>query len=314
MKKIVYPNCNITFKKWLYTNKKYVDFYNLLNPRIFDVTLRDGLQSLKKEEQQKYTIDVKLQIYNEIINKYNPNYIEIGSIVSKKVLPIMSDSLEIFDKTYGPNTSNFLLVPSKSKLSDAIKHNCIYISLISSVSESFQLANTKKTLNQTKSEILSILDELYANSKITNSKVTNPKVKLYLSCIDHCPISGNIPLDFIAGEIKYYNEISNLDTICLSDTCGNLSSNNFVELINKINKLGVPTSKLSLHLHIDKNNIENVQQIFTYALDKNILEFDISMLETGGCSVTMGSGAKPNFSYELYYKFLCDYIMNKTKD
>ena len=48
--------------------------------------------------------------------------------------------------------------------------------------------------------------------------------------------------------------------------------------------------------------------------DKNIIEFDVSMLETGGCSVTMGSKTKPNLSYNLYYKFLCDYIMDKIKD
>ena len=309
MTEISYPNCNSTFRKWLYTNKKYVDFYNSINPRIFDVTLRDGLQSIKNEEQQKYTTDIKLLIYNDIINKYNPNYIEIGSIVSNKILPIMSDSLEIYDKTYKPYTNNFLLVPSESKLSDALKHNCVNISLISSVSESFQLANTKKTLEQTKSEILAIMCELYSNPNIKN-----PKVKLYLSCIDNCPISGNIPLDFIANEIKYYNEICKPYTICLSDTCGNLSIDNFIELINKINKLGVPTTKLSLHLHIDKNNIENIQQIFTFALDRNIVEFDVSMLETGGCSVTMGTKTKPNLSYNLYYKFLCDYIMNKIKD
>jgi isopropylmalate/homocitrate/citramalate synthase len=309
MKKIIYPNCNITFKKWLYVNKNYLEFYNSIKPRVFDVTLRDGLQSIKREEQEKYTTDIKLQIYNDIINKYNPNYIEIGSIVSKKILPIMSDSLEIYDKTYKPDTNNFLLVPSESKLQDALNHNCYNISLISSVSEQFQLSNTKKTLEQTKSEILGIMYELYSNPKIKN-----PRVKLYLSCIDHCPISGQIPLDFIASEITYYNQICKPDIICLSDTCGNLSSDNFILLVNMINKLGVPSEKLSLHLHVDKNNIENSQQIFSIALDRNILEFDISLLDSGGCSVTMGSKTKPNLSYELYYKFLCDYIMHKIKD
>ena len=309
MKRIIYPNCQNSFKKWLYSNKNYLELYNSINPRIFDVTLRDGLQSIKEDEYNKYSTDIKLQIYNDIINKYNPNYIEIGSLVSKKILPIMSDSLEIYNKTWKPNTNNFLLIPSESKLSDALKNNCVNISLISSVSESFQLVNTKKTLHQTKSEILGMMYELYSCPKITN-----PKVKLYLSCIDSCPISGQIPLDFIANEIKYYNEICKPDTICLSDTCGNLSIDNFTILIDMINKLGVPVSKLSLHLHIDKNNIDNVQKIFATALDRNILEFDISMLDTGGCSVTMGSKTKPNLTYNLYYKFLCDYIMDKIKE
>lgn len=304
--KRIYPNCSVSFNKWLSTNPKYSEFFNSLNIKTFDVTLRDGLQSIQKEEHYNYSTEVKLKIYNEINNKYKPNYLEIGSLVSKKILPIMADSLEIYEKTWKPNTNNFILLPSKSNLSTIINHNCNNISLITSVSESFQLANTKKTINETKSEILEIMYEIYSNPNISN-----PRVKLYLSCIDHCPITGKIPLDFIANEIKYYYEICKPDVICLSDTCGNLALDNFIELIEMVKNLGVSTSKLSLHLHIDKNNLNNSQEIFSNALDRNILEFDVSFLESGGCSVTMGSKTKPNLTYSLYYKFLCDYIVNK---
>lgn len=300
---ILYPKCHETFTKWLYSNDDYLKLYNKINPRIFDVSLRDGLQSVDICEQQNYTTENKLKIYKNIIEMYNPNFIEVGSIVSNKILPIMSDSIEIYDKTWKSDTNNFLLLGSVSKLSNLINHKCYNISLISSVSESFQLANTKKTLNQTKSEIFQIISKMR-----TDQKIQNQRIKLYLSCIDQCPIAGKIPLDFIANEIKYYTDICKPDIICLSDTCGNLSPDNFIKLLNMIDELCISCSKLSLHLHVNNDNLESVQKIFSTALDRNITEFDVSLLKTGGCSVTMGSKTKPNLSYELYYKLICDYI------
>ena len=47
----------------------------LLRVQPFDVTLRDGLQGLKIDEQSKYTTEFKKQIYTEIIEKYNPNFV-----------------------------------------------------------------------------------------------------------------------------------------------------------------------------------------------------------------------------------------------
>ena len=42
--------------------------------KLFDVTLRDGLQSVKKI----YTLNEKKHIFHNILNKYNPKSIEIG--------------------------------------------------------------------------------------------------------------------------------------------------------------------------------------------------------------------------------------------
>lgn len=311
MAKLIYPTCYKSFNKWIGTNKNYQNVYDFVKPRIFDVSLRDGLQSLKKEEQRKYSTEVKTELYANILSKYRPDSIEIGSLVSEKVLPIFSDSIQMHLNTINNRDKNFILVPSMSKFKPIIENKITNISLITSVSESFQMANIKKTLSETKSDILEIMYGLYSNEKIKN-----PRVKLYISCIDHCPIEGKISDDFIVEEILYYNKICKPDIICLSDTCANLTFENFKNIIDKINSKGIPNEKLSLHLHV-KSDIESIgqaQKIFSYSLDKKIVEFDVSLLETGGCSVTMGSSkTKPNLSYELYYKFLVDYILEKTK-
>jgi hypothetical protein len=69
---------------------------------------------------------------------------------------------------------------------------------------------------------------------------------------------------------------------------------------------------ISLHLHIKPDREDIIEKIIHKALDYKIASFDVSMLEIGGCSVTMTKDKlAPNLSYELYYKALCNYIVKK---
>jgi hypothetical protein len=105
----------------------------------------------------------------------------------------------------------------------------------------------------------------------------------------------------------------NVNNICLSDTCGTLNVEDFEYIINTCIFFGLPYNKISLHLHVTNGREEEVEKIIHMALDKNIINFDVSALETGGCSVTIGeNNLKPNLSYELYYKFLCNYMLTKN--
>lgn len=126
--KKIYPKCALTFKKILNTNPDFSKFYYFLGePKPFDVTLRDGLQSLPREYQDKITIVEKLNLYHEIMFNFNPKNIEIGSLVSEKVLPIFKDSINVFNniQLYEMNmrelnatfkTNKFLLVPNSNQL------------------------------------------------------------------------------------------------------------------------------------------------------------------------------------------------------
>ena len=56
------------------------------------------------------------------------------------------------------------------------------------------------------------------------------------------------------------------------------------------------------------------EEIIHKALDKKIINFDVSYLETGGCSVTIErKNIAPNLSYTLYYRSLCKYILKKVE-
>lgn len=321
----MYPKCAHTFRNWCLSNLKYEKlYYGLGEPQPFDVTLRDGLQSLPKDIQKNYITNDKLKMYHNIIFNYKPINIEIGSMVSEKVLPIFKDTLDIFNTLntfeikHNETTSNpldsinkYILVGNKEHLKNVINNPTInHFSLITSVSNSFQQKNTKMTLEESDKDIKAMLHELDNNK---NRKV-EPVVKLYVSCINECPIEGKIDNDFIINRLLNLNNNMKIDTFCLSDTCGSLLVDDFEYIVDTCKFFGlVPINKLSLHLHVKKGKEDEAEKIIHKALDYKIRNFDVSTLDSGGCSVTMNKDRLvANLSYELYYKSLCNYIMKKT--
>jgi isopropylmalate/homocitrate/citramalate synthase len=320
MNKFIYPKCANTFREF-YSNDKHIMFKyinKLKKVRPFDVTLRDGLQGLSKEEQVNIKSIDKIRLYFHIKQNYQPLNMEIGSIVSSKVFPVFQDSPSVYnhieyslldDEAYSlsqqkevmPN--NFILIPNQTKFQDIDKFiglRCF--SFITSVSESFQMKNTKRSLTTTFQQINNMIHSLESKSK-------QHKTKIYVSCINECPIEGKIPLLNIVTELFVLSTI-NPDRICLSDTCGTLTKDAFVDIIENTKKLGINTKIFSLHLHVKPEREDAVQEVVHAALDYGIEEFDVSHLNTGGCSVTMNkSDLAPNMSYEQYYKFLTNYLL-----
>jgi len=293
------------------TNNNWLKIYQGLNcPRPFDVSLRDGLQTANPEY---YPLLKKRDIYHEIVFNDYPRAIEIGSVVSEKVFPIFKDSVQLCDEAIQDQTGNkenksdiYLLVPNKEKLSRLLEiSKCANFSLISSVSNIFQRRNVNKTLDETKQNINEMLEI------INNKNMIDPRVKLYVSCIDECPLSGKVDKDFIIRELLYYNNLS-IDEICLSDTCGTLEVNDFEYIVDTCKRFGIPMSKFSLHLHVKPHRQKVIKNIINSALDRKIINFDVSIINGGGCSVTMKSeDMSPNLSYSLYYETLFEYIKDK---
>lgn len=289
----------------------YMRLLKQINPQLFDVTLRDGIQAASVDI---YTTLKKKEVFHNIMNNFKPSRLEVGSLVSPKVLPIMSDSLELYKYTSSRlqveyadiNTKPFLLVPNKKSLKTALENNVDGISLITSVSDDFQQKNVKMSLIQTK---LSLYDICYT----ARLKMPDMYIKLYISCINECPILGKISDDEIISEIVSYND-ARFSELCLSDTCGTLSYSSFKYIVDGLIEKGIDTSKLSLHLHVSDENQTNMTSILFYCFDKGINKFDVSLLESGGCSVTMGKKVKPNLTYDLFHKTLHRYITWKNRE
>jgi len=297
--------------------KKYA-IYNKINPILCDVSLRDGIQNAKKEN---FPTDKKMSIFHTIVTEFQPKKIEIGSLTSPKILPVMSDTsvlhnyvcqylnmhININKLTDKPET--YVLIPSENQLYSAFKHNMKNFSFITSTSEQFQIRNTKKTLTETKLEF----DRMFSMWFREPEKDLH-KTKLYISCINSCPILGLIDNDLILKEILYYHKTYDFNEICLSDTMGTLKYDDFTYIIDSCILFGVAPSKLSFHFHCSKDNYENLEKIIYYCFTKNLNKFDISMLGTGGCSVTMNSDKlAPNLSYDMFYNIINKYIEKKLQ-
>ena len=314
LKQISHPKCARSFLEFYQTNKCIRN--QLLRVRPFDVTLRDGLQALSIDEQNNYSTDFKRHIYKEIIEKYNPRNIEIGSCVNTKILPIFKDTEDLFS-SIKDNKNKYILVPNQEQLMNALKFGATNFSFITSVSNSFQIKNTKMTkqenLNNLNNMIHFLDDYSIFKIDIENGDVIeefqNYNIKLYVSCINECPIEGKIPINDIVSELHYLSG-KKFDKICLSDTCGTLTNKEFDEIIGKLYEIGADINKFTLHLHVKPEREDEVQEIVHTALDYGIEEFDVSYLKSGGCSVTMNKNKiAPNMSYEQYYKFLTNYLI-----
>jgi len=320
-KLVCYPKNLTTFLEWCNSNIQYKKIYeDLGKPRAFDVSLRDGLQGLDYKEQQNYSTDKKKEIFDKIVKKHKPLSIECGSIVSERVYPIFKDTLDLYkyaeikqqncDDNYYRGTDNYVFIPSYEKFCDAIKLKWFEnFSFVSSASDNFLLKNIRKDFNRNYeelSQIIYLLDGLF-------SKNFHYKTKIYVSCINECPINGKMENQLIVNKIVQLNNLR-FDTICLSDTCGTLESQDFEYIVDKCNESGIPYHKLSLHLHVKPSRKETVEEIIHKALERKIINFDVSILETGGCSVTIDKNKlTPNLSYHLYYKALTTYILKKCE-
>lgn len=282
----------------------------LLNKiKLFDVSLRDGLQGLSAVEQRNLKFYHKKNIYNEIVREYKPDSVEVGSFVSPIVLPVFSDTKELLEyaNKSNPSIPHYVVVPNNDYLIKALASGSTSFSFLTSASNSFQLKNTKMTLYDNMVNLNRMMTTLALTGNTYNTRI-------YLSCVNECPIEGKISNASVIGELFALSTLQP-NKVCISDTCGTLSCDDFVEIIEGIKKVGINTSILSLHLHIKPKRTIEVERIVHKALDYGIDEFDVSVLETGGCSVTMEQKKlTPNLSYKLMADFISNYERNKIDE
>ena len=275
-----------------------------MKPILFDVSLRDGIQGA---DPLDYPTQRKFDILKHICNNHAPQKIEIGAFVSPKVLPIMSDTAQLFEniqEVLHPEQipEIYALVPNKTGLMNAVKTGFTNFSFITSVSNAFQVRNTTKNLLYKKTELKEMMDYI--------AELSTPcKTKLYISCITECPITGPIDRDFIIFEIlSSYGSNADYDEICLSDTMGTLKLRDFEYIVEGLIRFGIPSSRISVHLHINSENEREAKRILFACFQRKINRFDVSGVLEGGCSVTMEKDKmKPNMTYEFFNSVLEEY-------
>ena len=262
--------------------------------KLFDVTMRDGLQSIKKY----IPLETKKNMTVELLNRRRPDSIEIGALVSPKAMPQMSTSVDLFKYTdqYISNTKDldtkiFVLVPPKfEKLCQAHELGVRNVSIMSSVSDEFQLKNVRQTTEQTLSAVTNSLQLLHFDS-----------AKVYLSCVDRCPVTERRFFPYqIADVVTDYSSVPQVSEICLSDTMGTLHWNTLSDILTEIKASDVSMDKISLHLHVKEEDLSNVTSLLYIANEAGVKKLDVSDTSTGGCNMTLdASQLHGNLTYDV---------------
>jgi hypothetical protein len=323
--KNLYPICANSFKKWRLTNEKYNKIYtNLGSPKPFDITLRNQLQKIKNKELNMFDYNFyskQINLYHNICLKHKPKSIEISPFLTNNMLPLLTNTLlfrnyiedhernlqiELLELNgiLNKKVDNFIFIQNKNifkKIGNYVNSRELNnISLMTSVSESYHFKNTHMTIKKSEQEMYEILYNFH-DEKL---KRHPPFVKLYVSCINECPINGKINNNFVINRLLELNKM-NIDNICLIDTCGTLNVNDFEYIVDNCNHNGLLFNKLSLQLNLKKNRKKEIEKIIHKALDRKIINFDVSL------SLQNEQKNIQSLSYELYYKSLVNYIIKQ---
>lgn len=293
-----------TLSYFLNKNKNFLIFYNSLNIKLFDVTLRDGIQNANPKN---FSLEKKISLFNEIKNNYNPTYFEIGAFVSRSKLPIFNDTQILYESLKDKSNSLFIFVPTRNLWQKTCFDHNAHLSFVTSTSNKFQIHNIGKSISQS-------TDEINIISRLSKNNNPNLLTKLYITCIDECPFSGAVDINRIINLILYYSSpLFDYNIIMLSDTCGSLTFEIFKQIIDGISKNSlISFDKLGLHLHVHNEN--EVQKIIHYAIKCKIVIFDVSLMEFGGCTTGLHEKDRhANLSYDQFFKYIINYVLMETK-
>lgn len=254
-----------------------------------DVSLRDAIQGFTAKEMPT---SKKMDIFHRILRKGKASFVEVGSFVHPKKVPVMADMHKFHSycaqyiddqpyKSYMPTLQ--ALVPNLKGLERALTCGVDAVSFIVSTSCEFQKKNTGMSLWDAYKEIMSMETVMQLNTNMHKIKYK----KIYISCINECPITGEIDHELASQVIDIYYKFKHINEICLSDTCGSLSSEQLERILIACLDYGHDMDRISLHLHNGFRSDNETHELIMFALDMGVRRFDVSLLDTGGCMMTL---------------------------
>ncbi len=251
--------------------------------KIFEMFMRDGLQSLKTS----YTISQKIKML-DTLKKCNYDCIEFGSTTSPKLIPQMDNSYDLWNhiKSNNNKTKYTMLIPSINHLQKAFDENIKSYGFITSLSDEFGKRNMKMSSQESFEQAKKMINRTFKNN-------SNAHIRVYISCSFGCPWEGLTKkhiydLGKYIDELILVGETYNINKpqidVVLADTVGISDRYIVTNVLDKINNL----ENISLHMHLygeqkDNDLKQNFELIIDAALQKGIYKFDSSLFGIGGC-------------------------------
>lgn len=228
---------------------------------------RDAMQGLEKF----ISTDTKARYINQLL-KVGFDTIDFGSFVSPKVIPQMRDTSAVLEKiSLNESKTKLLAIVANTRGAfDACQHDAItYVGFPLSVSETFQIRNTNKTIG----EALNVLEEIKNACDKSNKKLVT-----YISMGFGNPYNDPYDADLVVGFVDVLKTLGS-DVISIADTIGASTPTRIHTLFALITK-NYPNLEIGAHLHSTPHTaIEKIEAAF----DSGCKRFDGAILGFGGC-------------------------------
>jgi hydroxymethylglutaryl-CoA lyase len=213
----------------------------------------------------------KVAYLNQLL-KVGFDILDFGSFVSAKAIPQLVDTKEVIRQLDMSNTRSKLLaiIANVRGAQDAVAYDEItYLGFPFSISETFQMRNTNKTIAESLEQVETIQNLCTQNNK---------EAVLYLSMGFGNPYGDEYNADIV---YKWFQTLVQLGVkhIALADTVGVSNPENITNIYKKLIP-EFPQIHIGAHFHSTAQSTEEKLQA---AWDAGCTSFDTSIKGIGGC-------------------------------
>ena len=251
---------------------------------------RDGMQGLH------HFIPTELKInYINLLLKCGFDTLDMGSFVSPKIIPQLSDTSEVLEGIeLDSDTKLLTIVANRQGAKTAMEYDSInYLGYPFSISETFQQRNINKSIDAS----MVLLDELY--------NIVAPRKKelvLYLSMGFGNPYGDLWSEELVLEWVDELNRNFEPSIIAISDTIACANPMQVERLFNSLNN-SFSNIEFGAHLHVLPDNVEALSSA---AFRGGCRRFDSVIKGFGGCPM-----AKDDLTGNMPTELLIDW-MNKN--
>lgn len=215
--------------------------------------------------------NAKARYINQLL-KVGFDTIDFGSFVSPKMIPQLRDTAEVLEKIDigDSNTKLLAIVANTRGAFEACKYEAItYLGFPLSVSETFQLRNTNKTIG----EALNVVEEIKDACDKSNKKLVT-----YISMGFGNPYKDPYDADLVVGFVDVLKTLGS-DVISIADTIGASNPQSISTMFELISKQ-FPNLEIGAHLHSTPHTaMEKIESAFKAGCKR----IDGAILGFGGC-------------------------------
>ncbi|GGF10094.1 hydroxymethylglutaryl-CoA lyase [Halobacillus andaensis] len=236
-----------------------------------EVGPRDGLQN----EAEQIPTEIKVEWMN-LLSEAGYSSIEFSSFVHPKWIPQLKDAKQVAQQmTRNPNITYAALVPNRKGLEAALEADIDEVAVFMSASETHNLKNINKTIEDTFPVLKEVIEE---------AKHHNKRVRGYVSTVFGCPYEGEVRISQVLQVCQQLIDMG-VDEISLGDTIG-VADPLQVEQFLKTIEGKMDFSRLAMHFH----NTHGMALANTLvSLKLGITIFDSSLGGLGGCPYAKGA-------------------------